>query len=63
MEHQLKEKLLRMGSYSRGLVLPRWWIRLNGDPEFVDIEITLDSIRIQAAKEGKEEAHEKESSR
>ena len=61
MERRFREKLLRMGGYSKGLILPRWWLRLNGDPQIIDIEITMDSIQIQPAKE-EEPAHEKEPS-
>jgi len=43
------ERLLRMGNYSRGLVLPKWWLRLNGNPEVVKVTFTLDAIKIEPA--------------
>ena len=46
-ERQKVERLLPMGHYSHGFVLPRWWLRLNDDPEVVKIPYTLDAIRIE----------------
>lgn len=54
-QRQVRIKLLTIGRYSKALVLPRWWLRLNGDPDAVDINLSLGFIAIQPVrKEGAE---------
>ena len=49
-QRQIRVKLQPMGRYSKILVLPRWWLKLNGDPEVVDINLSLGFIGIQPVK-------------
>ena len=36
-----------MGEYSRVLVIPAWWLRVNGRPEVLEMEISVDSLIIR----------------
>lgn len=45
-QRQVRVRLLPMGRYSTVLVLPRWWLRLNGDPDELDLNVSLGVIRI-----------------
>jgi len=36
------------GEYSRVFVIPAWWLRVNGRPDVLEVEITLDSLTIRA---------------
>lgn len=47
---QLQQRLLPMGRYSKAYVIPRWWLRLNGDPEIVVVDLALGSIHIEPTK-------------
>ena len=44
-QRQIRVILLPMGRYSKVLILPRWWLRLNGDPEAVDVNFNFIAIR------------------
>lgn len=59
---KLKVKPIHLGPYSRGIVLPAWWFRLNQDPEELELGITMDIIEIRALPEdaGKEEPQKAE---
>lgn len=46
-QRQVRVKLLAMGKYSKVLILPRWWLKLNNDPEAVDLSLTFGFIGIQ----------------
>ena len=35
------------GEYSRVFVIPAWWLRVNGHPEVLEMEISLDSLVIR----------------
>lgn len=54
---KLKVKPIHLGSYSRGIVLPAWWLRLNQEPKELELGITMDIIEIRALPEdaGKEQ--------
>lgn len=59
---KLKVKPIHLGPYSRGIVLPAWWFKLNQNPKELQLGITMDIIEITALPEdaGKEEPHEAE---
>jgi hypothetical protein len=51
MEHrQVKLRLISLGQYSKALVLPKWWIRLNDDPDEVKLSLSLGFIGIEPVK-------------
>lgn len=35
------------GEYSRVFVVPAWWLRINGRPDVLEMEITLGSLTIR----------------
>jgi hypothetical protein len=51
-------KPLHLGPYTRAIILPAWWLKLNANPEKVELSLTLDSLVVKPA-EG-EESHETE---
>jgi hypothetical protein len=44
-------KPIHLGPYSRAIILPAWWLKLNTNPESVEISITLDSLMVRPVKE------------
>jgi len=50
-ERHTRLRLLSMGRYSRVFVVPRWWLKINGDPEVVDVTTTLSRIQLEPVKE------------
>lgn len=54
-QRRVRVKLLPMGKYSKVLILPRWWLKLNNDPEAVDLSLTFGFIGIQPVKEEEEQ--------
>ena len=59
---KLKVKPISLGPYSRGIVLPAWWLKLNADPKELELGITMDIIQIRALPEdaGEEEPQKAE---
>lgn len=57
-QRQIRLKLIPLGRYSKALVLPRWWLKLNNEPELVDISLSLGFIAIQPVKTEKPEKQE-----
>jgi len=57
-QRQVRVRLQPMGQYSKVLVIPRWWLRLNGDPEAIDITLSLGFIGIQPVRREEPEKHE-----
>jgi len=49
-QRQVRVKLRAAGRYSKVLVVPRWWLRLNGDPETVDLNLSFGFIAIQPVR-------------
>lgn len=47
---------VRLGSHTRAIVLPAWWMKLNCNPESVEMVLSLDSIEVRPV--GKEKASE-----
>jgi hypothetical protein len=59
-ERQIELRLISLGQYSKALVLPKWWVKLNDDPEIVKLSLSLGFIRIEPVrKEEKEVSHAK----
>jgi hypothetical protein len=54
-ERRLRVNLVPMGKYSKVLVIPRWWIKLNGEPESVEMTLSLGFMRIEPAKKAPED--------
>jgi len=50
-ERHTQLRLLPMGRYSKGLILPRWWLKINGDPEVVNVITSLSRIQLEPATE------------
>ena len=46
-QRQVHVKLLPMGKYSKVLVLPKWWLKLNGNPETVEMNLALGFLTIK----------------
>lgn len=44
-------KPIRLGPYSRAIVLPAWWLKLNANPSRIEIGFTLDSLILKPAEE------------
>ena len=49
---------LHLGPYTRAIILPAWWLKLNANPEKVELSLTLDSLVVKPA--GEEESREAE---
>ena len=57
---KLKVKPISLGPYSRGIVLPAWWFKLNADPKELELGITMDSIEIRVPpKDARKEESQK----
>jgi hypothetical protein len=44
-------KPLHLGPYTRAIILPAWWLKLNDNPESVELNLTLDSLVIRPIRE------------
>ena len=52
-KRSIRLKLLTLGTYSKALVLPKWWVKLNNNPEEVDVDLSFGFLGIEpASKEG-----------
>ena len=47
-------KPVHLGPYTRAIILPAWWLKLNSNPEMVEISLTLDSLMVRPAREEKD---------
>ena len=45
---------LHLGPYTRAIILPAWWLKLNDNPERVEVSLTLDSLMVRPAGEEKD---------
>ena len=45
---------LHLGPYTRAIILPAWWLKLNDNPERVEVSLTLDSLMVKPAGEEKD---------
>lgn len=52
-QRKIRLRLIALGHYSKALVLPKWWVKLNDDPEEVDIDLSFGLLSIQPV--GKED--------
>ena len=48
-------KPLHLGPYTKAIILPAWWLKLNDNPQSVEMSLTLDSLIIRPVR--KEEHH------
>ena len=46
-------KPLHLGPYTKAIILPAWWLKLNDNPESVELNLTLDSLVIRPIREEK----------
>jgi len=53
-------KPLHLGPYTRAIILPAWWLKLNDNPESVELNLTLDSLMVRPIRE--EDADDREHS-
>jgi len=42
---------IHIGAYSRAVVLPVWWFKLNANPEKIEIEFSLNSLILRPFEE------------
>jgi hypothetical protein len=47
-------KPVHLGPYTRAIILPAWWLKLNANPEKIEISLTLDSLMVRPAGEEKD---------
>ena len=40
-----------LGAYSRAIILPAWWLKLNQDPRKLEVDLTLDSLVVRPLKD------------
>ena len=52
-ERTVTLKPLKVGLYSRAIILPRWWLKLNGCPDELSVTLSMGEIviRPEATKE------------
>ena len=51
---KLLVKPVHLGPYTKAIILPAWWLKLNANPEKVEISLTLDSLMVKPAGEEKD---------
>jgi hypothetical protein len=56
---KLVVKPIHLGPYTRAIILPAWWLKLNANPSRVELSLTLDSLVVKPA--GEENDNEPES--
>ena len=44
-------KPLHLGPYTKAIILPAWWLKLNANPVKVELSLTLDSLVIRPIRE------------
>ena len=47
-------KPLHLGPYTRAIILPAWWLKLNSNPSRVELSLTLDTLMVKPAEEEKD---------
>jgi hypothetical protein len=55
---KLMVKPIHLGPYTKAIILPAWWLKLNANPDRVELSLTLDSLVVKPA--GKEKGNEPE---
>ena len=45
---------MHLGPYTRAIVLPSWWLKLNDNPKTVEVSFTMDSLVIRPIGEEKD---------
>ena len=56
---KLVVKPIHLSPYTRAIILPAWWLKLNANPSRVELSLTLDSLVVKPA--GEENDNEPES--
>jgi hypothetical protein len=51
-------KPIHLGPYTKAIILPAWWLKLNANPDRVELSLTLDSLVVKPA--GKEKDNDLE---
>jgi hypothetical protein len=51
-------KPIHLGPYTKAIILPAWWLKLNANPDRVELSLTLDSLVVKPA--GKEKDNDPE---
>ena len=57
-KRKLIVKPINLGGYSRAIVVPAWWLRLNSSPRLLELDLTLDYLVVRPAKEKTDESGE-----
>ncbi len=47
-----------LGTYSRAIIIPAWWLKLNSNPEDLEINLSLDSLIVTPARKERENDQE-----
>jgi hypothetical protein len=55
---KLMVKPIHLGPYTKAIILPAWWLKLNANPDRVELSLTLDSLVVKPA--GKEKDNDLE---
>ena len=42
-----------LGPYSRAIIVPAWWLKLNENPGELEVDLTLDSLVVKPVTERK----------
>jgi hypothetical protein len=45
-ERRTRLRLLPVGRYSKALIVPAWWLKLNNNPEVLEAQVTLNMIAL-----------------
>jgi len=48
---KLLVKPIHLGPYTRAIILPAWWLKLNANPERIELSLTLDSLTVRPVRE------------
>jgi hypothetical protein len=49
---------INLGGYSRAIVMPAWWLKLNSNPRQLELALTLNYLVARPAKEKTDETGE-----
>ena len=44
-------KPLHLGPYTKAVILPAWWLKLNDNPDSIEMSLTLDFLMIRPIRE------------
>jgi len=49
-QRRIRLKLFSIGIYSKALILPKWWVKLNDDPDEVDVDLSFGFLGIHPVR-------------